>query len=66
MMVLHFLKRDYINVRDALRTLYGEIPNWICFIYYVLMLPIGLVLSIFVMLYWAFTSIKNKFTEKEA
>jgi len=39
------LKRDFTSVRDALRfTLNRKVPTWVCVLFYMIMLPIGLLM----------------------
>ena len=47
MNMIKIIKRDYVNVKSALECLVERnIPDWIFILYYLLMIPIGIILTI--------------------
>lgn len=65
--IIEFLKCDYRSVSKAVNDIFkGKIPEWVILIYYIIMVPIGLILypfaKIFVKVYFwiAFKKIEMK------
>ena len=55
MNILRFIKSDLISVHDGLeRILNRKIPKWVAAIWYLLMLPFGLITLPFVKLWFYF------------
>ncbi len=55
MKIVQFIKGDFIGVHDGLeRMLNRKIPKWVAAIWYLLMLPFGLIALPFVKLWFYF------------
>lgn len=47
--IIGFIKNDYRSVSAHWHMKFKKIPQWLIFIYYVLMCPIGLIASLFIL-----------------
>lgn len=63
--MINYIKTDYIKVRAAMLLLTNDkMPNWVSIILYILLLPIGIMLWPFAMLYMLYITKQIKKSDK--
>lgn len=59
--MINYIKMDFCNVAGAMRLCFPRLPMWVIVVWYILMVPIGLLLFIPAMIWkwWVFRQIRK-------